>query len=148
MLTAEHLAAQYIKGKGQRPTAHERNAFSNWVQLRFNRIRPFVRFTDEEVDPGRMLETWERCGVLLVSTAYNHHPHWLPAENAMFRAIHDWDHIQGGFGFNLSGELCAAGYAMATAPKSIRWILWSEIALQAAAAIHTGSFQRQKLVKV
>lgn len=148
MHTAEHLAAQYLKGKGQRPTPSERYAFSQWLQLRFNRIRQWVEFTSEEVSPDEMLEVWESRGILLVSTANNKHPHWLPIENAWFRAVHDWDHIQSGCGFDFAGETCAAGIAMATAPDCIKWILWSEIALQAAASIHTGSFQRQKLVKV
>jgi len=148
MHTAEHLAAQYLKGKGQRPTSVERHAFSQWLQLRFNRIRQWVEFTPEEVSPDEMLEVWESRAILIVSTAHNNHPHWLPIENAWFRAVHDWDHIQSGCGFDFAGETCAAGIAMATAPDCIKWILWSEIALQAAASIHTGSFQRQKLVKV
>ena len=148
MLSAETLAAQYIRTKGTRPTTDEYCAFSEWVNLRFRRIQDRVDFTEQEVSPELMQTHWDLWARLLVSTAHNEHPFWLPYLNARFRAIHDWDHIKGGFGFDLSGELCAAGYAMATAPKCIRWILWSEVALQAAAAIHTGSFQRQKLVKV
>ena len=83
-----------------------------------------------------------------MSTAHNVHPHWLPMHNKMFRAVHDWDHIQHGCGFDLGGETQAFTATAATAPDSIRWILYSEIVLQAAAAIHTGEFQRQKLVKV
>ena len=74
-------------------------------------------------------------------------PYFEAGLNARFRAIHDWDHLQSGCGFDFAGETTVAGYAMSTAPESIRWILWSEVALQAAAAIHTGEFQPQKLVK-
>ena len=91
---------------------------------------------------------WEHTGRLLVSTAHNFHPHWMPLQNKMFRAVHDWDHIHNGCGYDLAGETAAYEAAMTTAPESIRWILYSEIVLQAAAAIHTGSFQRQKLVRI
>ena len=148
MLSTESLAAQYIRGKGCRPSSEEYSAFVNWVLLRFSRIQDRVDFTEQEVSPELMQTHWRLHARLLVSTAHNVHPHWLPSINARFRAIHDWDHLKGGFGFDMAGEACAAGYAMSTAPESIRWILWSEVALQAAAAIHTGEFQRQKLVKV
>ena len=148
MLSTETLAAQYIRGKGCRPTADEYSAFCEWVGLRFRRIQDRVDFTEQEVSPELMLTHWNLHARLLVSTAHNTHPHWLPFLNAQFRAVHDWDHIKSGCGFDMAGEACVAGYAMSTAPESIRWILWSEIALQAAAAIHTGSFQRQKLVRV
>ena len=148
MLNTESLAAQYIRAKGTRPSSAEYATFCNWVGLRFNRIRDRVDFTPEEVSPGEMEAYWDLNARLLISTAYNTHPHWLPIVNAQFRAIHDHDHIMSGCGFDMAGEACVAGYAMSTAPESIRWILWSEIALQAAASIHTGSFQRQKLVRV
>ena len=148
MLNTETLAAQYIRAKGSRPSSEEYTTFINWVNLRYRRIQDRVDFTPDEVDPGEMEAYWDLNARLLISTAHNIHPHWLPIINAQFRAIHDWDHIMSGCGFDMAGEACVAGYAMSTAPESIRWILWSEIALQAAASIHTGSFQRQKLVRV
>ena len=148
MLNTESLAAQYIRAKGSRPSSEEYATFVNWVSLRYRRIQDRVDFTPDEVDPGEMEAYWDLNARLLISTAHNTHPHWLPIINAQFRAIHDWDHIMSGCGFDMAGEACVAGYAMSTAPESIRWILWSEIALQAAASIHTGSFQRQKLVRV
>ena len=147
MLNTETLAAQYIRGKGCRPTSDEYQTFCNWVSLRFQRIRDRVDFTPDEVSPEEMLAYWEEKARLLISTHSNIHPHWLPVINAQFRAIHDHDHIMSGCGFDMAGEACTAGYAMSTAPESIGWILWSEIALQAAATIRTGSFQRQKLVR-
>ena len=148
MLSAETLAAQYISGKAVDPTAGELTDFANWVNDRFERIARYVQFTPDEVTPDLMEETWDQHAILLISTAHNDHPYFEAGLNARFRAIHDWDHIQGSLGFNLAGELCAAGYAISTAPESIHWILWSEVALQAAAAIHTGEFQEQKLVRV
>ena len=142
------LAAQYISGKAAQPTMREVMDFCEWVDKRFASIARYVQFTEKEVDPGEMTAHWDHCAVLRVSTAHNDHPFWPADVNAKFRAVHDWDHIQGAMGFDLAGELCAAGYAISTAPESIHWILWSEVALQAAAAIHTGEFQPQKLVKV
>ena len=148
MLNTETLAAQYIRAKGSRPSSEEYATFNSWVNLRYRRIQDRVDFTPDEVSPDEMQAYWDLNARLLISTAHNIHPHWLPVINAQFRAIHDWDHIKSGCGFDMAGEACVAGYAMSTAPESIRWILWSEIALQAAASIHTGSFQRQKLVRV
>ena len=143
-----HFAALYLKGKGQRPTTEERATFGNWLATQFNRIRGIVDFTSDEVSPEELMANYDLTGRLLISTAYNVHPHWLPVENAQFRAIHDWHHIQAGAGFDMAGEIKAYQHAAAHAPVALDWILFSEIVLQAAAAIHTGSFQRQKLVRV
>ena len=148
MQSTELLAAHYIRTKGTRPSSEEYGTFCSWVFTRFQRIAAKVDFTEQEVSPKKMLLHWQLHGRLLVSTAHNVHPHWLPLQNKWFRAVHDWDHIQSGAGFDLGGETQAFTAAAETAPRSIRWILYSEIVLQAAAAIHTGSFQRQKLVRV
>ena len=145
--TAESLAAQYISGEAVTPTMRELMDFHQWVDARFDWIAHWVDFTEAEVTPDEMESAWRLNTRLLISTAHNEHPHWGPEINAKFRAVHDWDHLQSGCGYDFAGETCVAGYAMSTAPESIRWILWSEVALQAAAAIHTGEFQPQKLVK-
>ena len=147
MPTTETLAATYVRAKGTRPSADEYSTFSNWVGLKFSRIRHLVHFTEQEVTPSQMEIHWKLWGKLLVSTAHNTHPHWLPFLNAQFRAVHDWDHLQHGCGYDLDGEVSAFVAASETAPESIRWILYSEIVLQAAAALHMGAFQRQKLVR-
>ena len=144
----ETLAAQYISGEAVTPTMRELMDFTQWIDARFKLIAHWVDFTGDEVTPEDMHAEWDLNARLLISTAHNEHPHWGPEVNAKFRAVHDWDHIQSGCGFDFAGETCVAGYAMSTAPESIRWMLWSEIALQAAAAIHTGEFQTQKLVRV
>jgi len=106
-----------------------------------------VDFMPIPVEPESMLAVWADKARLVVSTAYNENSVWSKDLNAKFRAVHDWDHVKGGFGFDWTGEATAAGYAIATAPESIHWILWSEIALQAAVVTLTGSFPAQKLVK-
>ena len=148
MINPAPLADQYINGQAVEPTAEEIATFTDWVNDRFERIARRVQFTPDEVTPERVQYWWNHYGLLLISTAHNEHPFWEGGVNARFRAIHDWDHLHGRFGFDMAGELCAAVYAMETAPESIRWILHSEIALQAAAAIHTGEFQPQKLVRI
>ena len=75
MLSTETLAAQYIRGKGCRPTADEYSAFCEWVGLRFRRIQDRVDFTEQEVSPELMLTHWNLHARLLVSTAHNTHPH-------------------------------------------------------------------------
>ncbi len=147
MINTARLAATYIQGKGCRPTPVERETFRNWLCLQFARIADRVQFTDDEVTPEQMLAFHAVTGDYLISTAHNIHPHWTPRENAMFRAVHDHQHVIGECGFDMEGEMQAFEIAADSAPKSIGWILYSEIALQAAASIHTGSFQRQKLVR-
>lgn len=142
------LANQYLTGQAVTPSPFEILSFNQWVEQRFTMISHWVSFVDREVSPEEMEADWDLHAKLTISTAHNEHPFWSAETNAKFRAIHDWDHVHGGFSFGLAGEVCAAGYAMSTAPEPIKWILWSEIALQAAAAIHTGEFQEQKLVRV
>ncbi len=147
-LSLEKLATQYIAGKPVDPTMKELMDFVEWVDRRFSFVKRYVDFTEDEVSPDEMEYVWDQTARLRVSTAHNEHPYWSAEVNAKFRAIHDWDHIQGGFTYDWQGELTAAGYAMSTAPDSIKWILLSEIGLQACAAEFTGAFQPQKLVKV
>ena len=145
---ADVLASAYLRTKGSRPSPVEARVFRQWLATQFNRIRGIVDFTPDEVSPEQMTLVHAITGRLLISTAHNVHPHWLPVENAQFRAVHDWHHISGGHGFDLMGELGAYQEARSTAPQEIWWILHSEILLQAAAAIRCGCFQRQKLVRL
>ena len=138
----------YIEGDAVTPEPWELAIFENWVERRFALIADRVDFMPIPVEPRTMLAVWEDKARLVVSTAYNEPALWSKELNAKFRAIHDWDHIKGGFGFDWAGEAAAAGCAMAQAPEAIRWMLWSEIALQAAVTTATGEFPAQKLVKV
>lgn len=145
-LTAQ-LASQYLRSKGSQPAADDLLSFLGWLHRQFDQIHDIVDFTGAEVSPAEMVLTYYRTGRLLVSTAHNRHPFLLPAENAWFRAVHDWHHLQAQAGYDLAGEILVCHYSQSTAPREIHWILWSEIVLQAAAVIQTGSFQRQKLVR-
>jgi len=146
-INTARLAKVYIQGRGCQPTKAEREIFRNWLCLQFARIADQVDFTPEEVTPEQLLAVHANTGRLLISTAHNSHPFWTARENAMFRAIHDHQHLAYNCGFDMQGEMRAFEVAADSAPKEIGWILYSEIALQAAASIHTGSFQRQKLVR-
>lgn len=67
--------------------------------------------------------------------------------NVMFRAIHDWHHFVSFADFTLRGELRAFAHVASklTNPTLIS-LMFSEIVLQAAACIHTGEFQKQRIV--
>ena len=145
-MQASRLAKLYLASKGCRPSPEQLYTFRQWLYLRYERIRPLVQYTPNPVKPERLQRYWERTGKLLISTAHNRHPFWLPVENAMFRAVHDWDHLTYGHAYDFEGELGAYRSAASTAPFQIRWILWSEIVLQAAVTVTTGQFPRQKLV--
>jgi hypothetical protein len=146
-LTAQ-LASQYLHSEGARPSKTEFLTFLSWLHSQFRPISGIVDFTEAEVSPAEMVLTYYHTGRLLISTAHNHHPFLLPIENAWFRAIHDWHHLQAMAGYDLAGEILVCHYSQSTAPRDIHWMLWSEVVLQAAAAIHTGSFPKQKLVRV
>lgn len=146
-LKFSQAANDYLTGKHCEPTPAERQAFLAWLDDQYDAIKANVRFTPSEVDPTQLKLRYESTGQILISTAHNESP-WLDrASNAHFRAVHDWHHLQHDLGFDVEGEHAAYLVAIASAPKSIHWILRSEIFLQAAACIETGSFQPQKLVK-
>lgn len=146
--TAASLAAQYAAGVHTEPTQLERQAFSDWLIDQYFKLPCRVKFVDAEVSPETMLHNYKWNKVLIISTLHSEHPMLTAMQNWMFRAIHDFHHASRGFGFDLKGELAAAEFAISTAPESIHWMLWSEVALQAGNAIHTGEFADQKLVKV
>ena len=143
----KQAAETYINGQHTEPTATEMMWFRAWLETEFKAIQHCVRFTPSEVDPAQLKLRWLNTGELLISSANNDSP-WLTAtENVRFRAVHDWHHISLGLPFDAEGEYLAFEAAAASAPKAIHWILRSEIWYQAAACIHTGQFQEQKLVK-
>lgn len=144
---AHRFAFIYLSSKGVRPSADELQTWRQWIYTSFGRIRHLVDFTEAEISPEEFLSYWTKNSRLLISTAHNRHPFLLPIENAWFRAVHDWHHLQTGAGFDLAGERQTFYHATTTAPESIWWILRSEIVLQASVAIATGTFPRQKLVR-
>jgi hypothetical protein len=143
------LAEMYISGDDQPVSDELKDAFRLWIFREFHnhKLGDVLEITSEDVSPELMLANWHSKGVLLVSDAHSEHPFLSVADNVRFRAVHDWHHISLNAGFCMAGELATFKQALMTAPKSIWWILFSEIVLQAAACIHTGEFQPQKIVR-
>jgi hypothetical protein len=143
---ASRLSALY-DGEPCNPSQAEIDQLVDFINAEFKRIPCPVIFVDHDIDlPDTMAHLCDH-GVLLISTAHNHHPYLTCEQNARFRAIHDHHHAEIGADSTLGGEIKAFNHARKHAPKSIHWLLFSEIVLQAAACIHNGEFQPQKLVK-
>jgi hypothetical protein len=140
------LADTYTMGSHCEPTPAEKKEFTDWILTQYFNLPVRVKFVDSDVSPEAMLHHHKWNHILYISTLHSEHPMLTQMQNWMFRAIHDYHHVSQGFGFDAAGEIASARYAMSTAPKSIHWMIWSEIALQAAATVHTGKFQAQKLV--
>lgn len=139
------LARSYAEGADCPPTSVELQTLNDWIESEFSSIPFKVKFWTGDITLAECKAEFSKTGVLNVSTAYNHHPYLSKSANAKFRAIHDWAHLELGADDTFSGEFTTWWYNHA--PESIQWILFSEIVLQAAAAIHFGKFQPQKLVK-
>lgn len=146
-MLANRLASLYLAAPAAEPSAAELSALRQWIAAEFAAIPPKVRFTADDVPPELMTDVYRELGMLLISTAHNSHPLLTEQQNAQFRAVHDWHHVRAGAGFDMAGEIQAFKTAAQSAPMAIRWMLHSEIVLQAAACIATGKFQPQKLVR-
>ena len=142
------LARAFMGGAAVIPTDRELALLNMWIEAEFRAIPVPVRFTASDVDLSEMLATLRSSGNLLISIAHNSHPFLEGFQNAKFRAVHDWHHVVTGADSTFAGELATFEHAAKHAPGEIRWILFSEIALQAAACIATGRFQPQKLVRM
>ena len=139
------FSAAYLDGSPCTPSAAELQTLNNWIESEFSAIPCLVKFWTGDVSLADCKAEFTKSGTLNVSTAHNHHPHLTKSANAKFRAVHDWHHIELGADDSFNGEFST--WWNNNAPESIQWILFSEIVLQAAAAIHTGKFPAQKLVK-
>ena len=142
------LANTYIQSPAAKPSALELENLRLWIGAQYRALPVPVRFTAQELTLAQAAQLYIHRGLLLVSTAHSEHPWLSRLDNARFRAIHDWHHVIGGLDDSLTGEIGTYQIAKSTAPQGIWWILFSEIVLQAAACIHTGRFQQQKLVRV
>jgi hypothetical protein len=145
---AGYLARLYAHGAAATPSRFELATLATWIDAEIRPILERVWYTSQEVSPEAFHSAHKSSGRLVISTAHNVHPFWGYAQNARLRAVHDWHHLQSGAGYDLPGEIQAFRYAQSRAPEAIHWILFSEIVLQAAAAIHFGRFLEQKLVRV
>ena len=68
------------------------------------------------------------------------------SRNFKSRAVHDWFHHMAAADFSLAGEFAAWQLQAKGEPTWYREVLFSEIVMQAATALHTGSFPEQRLV--
>lgn len=147
MLGIHTCASAYLDGADHPVSAEELAALRRFISVQFKGIRCPIVYIQNDIALPECIQSLQTEGVLHISTANNHHPCLTPAENAQFRAVHDWHHILIGADSTFSGECATFKHAAMVAPPEIRWILFSEIALQAAACLVTGEFQPQKLVK-
>lgn len=144
---ARTLAAEYLDAPAATPTAAELATLRAWIRAEFAQIPCPVAFQGADLDLPAAVDRFAADGVLVISTASISHPWLTDAENAKFRAVHDWHHIAIGADSTLNGEIATFAHACATAPALIHWMLRSEIVLQAATCIATGRFWPQKFVR-
>lgn len=142
------FALAYRRGAAVIPTAFELASFAAWIDNEFHALPCEVKFWSGDISLSECRAEFIKSGALNVSTANSSHPFLTDHQNARFRAVHDWHHLETGADDSLNGEHSTFCHAAAIAPHSIGWILFSEIVLQAAAFICFGEFQAQKLVKV
>ena len=147
-VTAEPLARIYAAAPAAVPTSAELAMLQDWIRDQWLKIPARIRMTSAPVTLQQAKRRYIHTGELVISTANNDHPYLSHLDNARFRAVHDWHHILAGADDTLQGEVATYYVARSLAPQSIWWMLCSEIVLQAAACIHFGDYQQQKLVRV
>lgn len=160
MITATATAERWMAAPNTKPTTAERKEFGLWLMREFHRMRAQgiePMFVTREVPIEEAMASLSRPVLpgekrwLPVSRLFNHPNLDLMSthQNLMFRAVHDWVHWKENAGADWEGELAVTVAHTLTAPKAIHWILWSEVAGQAAVAITTGQFpQHQKLCRI
>lgn len=160
MITSrEAIASRWLRGEHTVPTEDGRTAFRLWLLSEFRAMRasgiePLFVTRDVPIDeamaslsrpmlPGEI--RW-----LPVSRLFNDPNLDLMSQNQnlMFRAVHDWTHWKEQAGANWEGELAVTLAHIRSAPECIHWILWSEVAGQAAVQLTTGKFPPQKIVRL
>jgi hypothetical protein len=141
------------------PTLAERKQFRLWLLDQFSRMRA------ERIEPLFVTRevSIDEAMVALNKVVLPGEVRWLPIsrlnnepnpdlmstqQNLMFRAVHDFVHHKIKANATFDGELSVTLEHIKSAPQSIHWILWSEVARQAAVTISTGSFPQQKLAKL
>ena len=142
------LGEAYVNVAGSVPSHGELAMFRSWIHTEFSKIPASHRITRIDFSLDQVKQHYIKTGEIITSIIGIEHPFLTFIENVRFRALHDWHHIITGTESDFEGEVITYKAALRTAPKSIHWILRSEIVLQAAAMLHTGAFQEQKLVRV
>ena len=158
-IDADSLANQWMDVPNTVPTHTERKEFRLWLldqfaKMRAEHIEPL--FVTREVSIDEAMTALDRVVLpgeirwLPISRLHNDPNVDLMSQqqNLMFRAVHDWIHHKIGAAATFEGELSVTLEHIKSAPESIHWILWSEVACQAAVTISTGQFPQQKLAKL
>jgi hypothetical protein len=156
---ASVLAGRWLNAPAIKPTPGERKDFMVWLlrecqAMERDNIRPV--FVTRSVSLSEVITALDRPVLpgevkwFPVSRLFNEpNPDLMSTtQNLWFRAIHDLTHWRIGANDTMSGELSVTEAHTRTAPKSIHWILWSEVAGQAAVAITKGQFPTQKLCRI
>lgn len=159
MIEPRALADQWMKGEHQKPTQQEHRDFNVWL------LREKQRMLDANIHPvfvTREVKLTEAIACLNRVTLLDEIK-WFPVsrlhnfpntdlmsltQNLWFRAIHDLTHWRLGADDTFEGELRVSLAHMESAPDSIKWLIWSEVAGQAAVSVCEGAFPDQKLVKL
>jgi hypothetical protein len=157
--TMANLATAWINGKHTCPTMSERKDFMVWL------LRESKRMEAEDIRPVFVTRevSFNEAMMALNRPTLPGEVKWFPVsrlhnepnldlmsqtQNLMFRAVHDWTHWKIKADATFEGEYAVTLAHLNSAPESIRWILFSEVACQAAVAISQGEFPTQKLVKI
>lgn len=139
------LATEYLEGVHCDPTEVELSTLNGWINSEFKSLWFPVQFISAEISLDECKQLFKNSGVLFISSLHNNSKILTCEQNLKFRAIHDYSHILLGADSTFEGEWDV--WFHNDAPDSIQWILHSEIVLQAAVTVHTGSFPVQKLVR-
>jgi hypothetical protein len=158
-IDAETLANEWMAAPNTVPTLAERKAFRLWLidqftKMRAERIEPL--FVTREVSIDEAMMALDRVVLpgevrwLPISRLHNEpNPDLMSTQqNLMFRAVHDFVHHKVNADATFEGELSVTLAHIESAPPEIHWLLWSEVACQAAVTISTGQFPQQKLAKL
>lgn len=102
---------------------------------------------DEEYKTqSEMKSSFQETGILKISIDYSEHPIFSVIDNIVFRTVHDYiAHILGNHDFGAGGEIACYNLHAKMAPNSAVPALFTEVVGQAATAIVTGDFPKQKI---
>jgi hypothetical protein len=158
MISASDLAQLWLTMPHVIPTKTERAEFAKWVMASYvtlcssRNVYPY--FVSRDVDLAEVMSALS-SPLLPGEVRYfpvsrlNNDPNpdlMSPSLNLIFRAIHDVCHHLCNAEATYEGELTVAYHHMKSAPESIRWIIFSEVAGQAAATLTSGEFPLQRIV--
>ena len=108
-----------------------------------------VEFLAEELnDFEEVKRKYVETGVLSISSLHNDSELLPGSINLAFRVWHDFVHIQFKYDFTYEGEYLTYLEQSKGLSYIAKQVMYSEICLQAAYAIHNGSFPKQKVVLV